>query len=454
MGQVRIVTLPAPDFRVNRRRTTLAAGPEAKAEDMAVAGRTEGVRTVGRGRRRWVRPLLAGCAMALVAGSALAVRQDMANDPDTGGYPQRIGFDRPSDALPDRADPLAGTLFDNDFGAGRMLGVTSTGSLWELPPGVDALSPSGTKLLTQRWNRQRLLEVRDLASGTRSVLRGSSPWWSLGRARVFWSPDEDTVLGDFAPTARRDRRRPALLDLATGVLSAVGSGEPAGFRSASEVVTVRRLGGPTAPDGIVAITTDLRSGTTIRVPLRLAGPWRGDPGPELVASVAPDGQTVLLVEADSGRSTDSARMFSLADGSEVSSRTIRNWDGCTPTWLGGDPVLPTTQQPGGSGTSRWAGAALLTESGSRSLVAVHPRLQSTCLQLTATALETGPRWALFGTSTAWWAWYWFPAAVVTALALVGSLLVIWTLRRPHTGGPGRVARRRPGWSTQYLRPMT
>lgn len=421
---------------------------------MAVTDPSGGVRTAGRGRRRWVRPLLAGCAVALVAGSVLTVRQGAASDPETGGYPQRIGFDRPSEPLPDRVDALAGTLFDNNYGGGRMLGVTSTGSLWELPAGADALSPSGTVLLTQRWNRQRQLEVHDLTTGERRVLWGRSPWWSLGQPRAYWSPDENTVLGDFARTARPNRRHPALLDLATGALSPVGSGEPAGFRSASEVVTVRRLGGATAPDGIVAITTDLRSGTRTRLPLQLADPWRGDPGPELVASVAPDGQTLLLVEADSGRSTDSARMFSLSDGSELSSRTIRDWDGCTPTWLGTDPVLPTTQQPGGSGAARWAGAALLTESGSRSLVAVHPRLQSTCLQLTATALETGPRWALFGTSMAWWAWYWFPAAVVTALALVGSLLVVWTLRRQHTGGRGRDARHRPEWSPQYLRPMT
>lgn len=421
---------------------------------MAVAGPTRGVRTAGRGRRRWVRPVLVGCAAALVVGSVLGVRQGAAHDPETGGYPQRIGFDRPSDPLPDRPGPLAGTLFDNDFGGGRMLGVTATGSLWELPPGADALSPSGTVLLTQRWNRQRELEVHDLTTGERRVLWARSPWWSLSQPRAYWSPDEDTVLGDFARTARPNRRHPALLDLATGALSPVGSGEPAGFRSASEVVTVRRLGGPTAPDGIVAITTDLRSGTTTRLPLRLAGPWRGGPGPELVASIAPDGQTLLLVEGDSGRSADSARMFSLADGSELPSRAVHDWDGCSPTWLGTEPVLPTTRQPGGSGTSRWAGAALLTESGSRSLVAVHPRLQSTCLQLTTTALEAGPRWALFGTSMAWWSWYWFPAAVVTALALAGFLLVVWTLRRQYTGrssgGPGH----RPGWSAQYLRPMS
>ena len=64
------------------------------------------------------------------------------------GYPQRITFERPSPALPDRSGPLAATLYDNNFGNRRELGVTSRGRLWELPHGINVLSPDGRLLLT------------------------------------------------------------------------------------------------------------------------------------------------------------------------------------------------------------------------------------------------------------------------------------------------------------------
>ena len=77
----------------------------------------------------------------------------------------------------------------------------------------------------------------------------------------------------------------------------IGTGTPASFRSPSEPVTVHKVGGRSAAYGIVATTT---------------------------------------------ASDATVRMFSLADGTERTSRSVGDWDGCSPTWLGPDPVLPTT----------------------------------------------------------------------------------------------------------------
>jgi hypothetical protein len=393
-------------------------------------------RTGGRERRRWRRAGVLALVAVILAGSALlVVRHGRANDPATGGYPQRIDFERPSDRLPDRPGPLAATLYDNDFGSARYLGVTATGRLYELPSGTSSLSPSGRLLLTLPWSGGRRLGLHDLSTGDQWVLRTVLPARPYD-ARVSWSQDESAVLGEFARAAHPRRRDPAVLDIRSGALTEVGSGEPAGFRSPSKPVTLRRVGGSSAPGGIVATTTDLDTGATRDLPLSLDHSWLGSPNYPLVASVAPDGRTLLLVEDSGDRSRDTTvRLFSLADGTELAPRSVRNWDGCSPSWRDQDPVLPTTAQPGGPGSSRTAGAALLTGDGSTPLVAVHFRLQATCLQLTADALAAGSRWALFGTSTAMWTWYWFPGLIVLALVLLGSSALFLALRRGWRGLP-------------------
>ena len=68
-------------------------------------------------------------------------------------------------------------------------------------------------------------------------------------------------------------------------------------------------------------------------------------------------------------------------------------------------MLPTESPE--SGSSQAAGSELITAEESRPLVAVHHRLQSSCLQLTADALSAGPKRALFGTRTVLWTWYWW-----------------------------------------------
>ena len=137
------------------------------------------------------------------------------------------------------------------------------------------------------------------------------------------------------------------------------------------------------------------------------------------------------MEAEKGRRPDATlRLFSLADGTELAPRSIRGWDGCSPGWLGDDPVLPTTTR--GFRGSLAAGEALVTAEGTRPLVAVHHRMQSSCLQLSAAALRAGPHRSLLGTSTALWTWYWWQLLLATSLALLGIALVARRWRRRGT----------------------
>ena len=364
------------------------------------------------------------------------------------GYPQRIGFDRPSPRLPDRPGPLAATLYDNDFGNGRQLGVSPRGRLWELPAGINVLSPDGRFLLTGQGDGQlNQLVVHDLSTGDKRVLDDIGQSIDMEEpaatryvldpsGAVLWSPDGSAVLGSFAERGQRGRPRPAVLELASGDLTEVGGGEPAGFRSPSEVVTIRKLGDNSAEGGIVTTTTDLMSGDTSSLPLQLAGPWRGDPDGPLEASVSPDGTTLLLIEVAKGEFPDATlRLFSLTDGSELAPRSIHHWDSCSPAWLGNDPVLPTETR--GRGGSLAAGSELVTADASRPLVAVHYRLQSSCLQPTADALEAGPHRALFGTRTGLWTWYWWQLLLAGSLALAVPGVLIWRRRRSRSTGESR-----------------
>ena len=363
------------------------------------------------------------------------------------GYPQRISFDRPSPQLPERPGPLAATLFDNDFGSSRFLGVTSRGDLYELPVGANVLSSDGRLLLTGAgdWLDSRLA-VHDLStgdvrvfddigqslvtSGTRSV-----PYRLASTKAVYWSPDGTTVLGAFGGGGKRSGWHSRLLDVSSGELTDVGTGAPAGFLASGEAITVS-LRGEGVPDGrIVVTTTDAVTGETSDVALQLAGPWRADPRAHMGASVSPEG-TLLLVEAAEGRrSTASLRLFSLADGTELEPRSVRDWDGCPPAWLDGDPVVPTATA--GFRGSLAASAEHVTSDGSQPLVAVHHRMQSSCLQLTAAALEAGPHRALFGTRTALWTWYWWQLLVAASLAAFVVAMVVSRVMRVRRVRGGR-----------------
>ena len=97
-------------------------------------------------------------------------------------------------------------------------------------------------------------------------------------------------------------------------------------------------------------------------------------------------------------------------------------------------MVPTATR--GYGGSLAAGAELVTADGSRPLVAVHHRMQSSCLQLAADALSAGPHLALFGSSTALWTWYWWQLLVAALLGVLALGLLVRRVRRgrARTGG--------------------
>ena len=382
--------------------------------------------------------VLAMVVIALVAGTAGAIAavaghagprpaDDVLAPID--GYPQRISFERPSPALPDRPGALAATMYDNDFGNRRELGVTSRGRLWELPHGINVLSPDGRLLLTTpSGEAPSRLTVRDLSTGDVRAFDDIGSTIDVTERRAFtyvldpngpayWSPDSSRVLAPFSVRAHRGRYHPMVLDVGSGVLTEVSGGVPAGFTSPSEAVTLT-VGREDDDGEIVVATTDLVTGQTRTMPLTLTTPWSGAANSRLVAGVSPDAATLLLVQIAEHQFPDATlRRFSLVDGSELTPRSIRGWDGCPPVWLGDDPVLPTK--------SPQAGSELVSAAGSRPLVAVHHRLQSSCLQLTAAALEAGPHRALLGTWTSVWTWYWWQLLVAASLALLVAALLVW-----------------------------
>lgn len=399
----------------------------------------------GRPRAAALATLLVALVGVIAAGTAGLADLRHSRPPaasDSGdpvdGYPQRIGFERPSPQLPVRPGPLAATLYDNDFGNGRTLAVSSRGDLWELPYGVNALSPDGRFLLTSDRRRPAQLVVHDLVAGERVVLDGFGQ--NLGRPHprrfthvihpagsVRWAPDGSRVLAEFADPPRGFKFEEMVLDLGTGDLLDVANGQSAGFRSPTQAVTVRKVGDDSATGGIAVSTTTLPGGTTQELTLDLRAPWNGDPDSPLVPSVSPDGSTLLLVEVADGQKDATLRLFSLDDGSELDPRNVDDWDGCSPTWLGDDPVISTRDQPRGTSI---AGSELVTADDSRPLVAVHYRLQSRCLQLTPAALSAGAHEALFGTWTNWWTWYWWQLLLAVSVLLLVLGAILWRRQRP------------------------
>lgn len=390
------------------------------------------------GRRRSGLVAIGAVALALTGVVAAATSGDdrAAADvsPPIDGYPQRIGFERPSARLPARPGPLAATLFDNAFGTSRHLGVTSRGRLYELPVGPNVLSPDGRLLLTTEVDGdESRLALHDLATGDirvfddigQSLLSSElrvAPYRLDSTAPVHWSPDGARVLARFRGGAKGTGGHARLLDLSSGELTDLGAGTPAGFLApgAAVIVSAEPSG------GVVVTTTDASTGARSRTALQLAGPWRADAGARPGAGVSPDGTLMLIDAAEEQGSAAALRLFSLSDGVELPARSINRWDGCAPAWLDGAPVLPTATR--GYGGSLSAGAELVTASGSQSLVAVHHRMQSSCLQLTTDALRAGPHRSFLGTSTALWTWYWWQLLLGSLTLIVLGLVVRHVVR--------------------------
>lgn len=179
----------------------------------------------------------------------------------------------------------------------------------------------------------------------------------------------------------------------------------------------------------------MRTGAVERLALRPHGPWRGRSDAHPGASVSPDGRTLLLVEAGRVSTPDvTVRRFSLDDGRELDAREVADWDSCDPTWSGADPVVPTRTDT--------AHSVPLGADGQRSLVAVHHRMQSSCLVLAADAVAAGPHPSFLGTRDALWTWYWRELLLLLTTALTAMVLAVLLARRRRSGtatGPAPAA---------------
>ncbi|MCB0908619.1 MAG: hypothetical protein KDB63_16050 [Nocardioidaceae bacterium] len=335
--------------------------------------------------------------------------------PDDGGFPQRTGFIRGAPMLPDKPGPLAAIVGDNNFGAGSLEAVTSTGRAFTLPASADGtLSPDGRLLVTPGSRR---IVVRDLSSGeTREVSTTRSV-----RSAGIWRGDGGQLLVWLSGTRHGFV---AVLDVGTGRLAAsTVTGRPVGFLKDGTLVAVR-----TTSAGIQVVTLDQALTVLATVDLSPVDGWASG-GPN-DSGVTPDGLLLTREGPDDGRIL--LRTFSVTDGSEAG-RISTEIDaeevsyGCPMGWRGNDPVLITK-----SYGSQAKALQIHPDGSTTQLMAIHHRMQSYCVTFAAEALEAGPRWALLGTNDDVWTWYWRPLLLVLLLT-AGPLTWSMLSRRRRRG---------------------
>ena len=381
----------------------------------------------------WVLSLVL-LTLSLVPGVGPRPLSRVTGGADTAeAYPQRVGFVRGAPTLPARPGALSLVVNDNNFGSGAYEALDAQGRAWTVPTWMrPSLSPDGTLLATMVPAHDARLVVQDLVTGQRRTYDtiGYTSGYSdevpadfrlATDGLVAWSGDQATalVLGRRLPGLRGERT--ALLDLAAGTLTEVpATGTPVGFLGDDEVVTVRSSGDESAPTR-VAWVADPAAGTARPVTLRPADP-AVDKKKRVSYAITPSG--ALLVVDASADGQQRLREFSLDDGRELSARAV-DLDGvCGPVgWRGDDPVLSTKRY------GRQAQAIQVTPDGTRSLVAVHPRLQSFCVTIAEDALAGGPTRMLFGTWSARWTWYWRQTLIVV-LGVGGLVLLLRWRRKP------------------------
>ncbi|MGD9961457.1 hypothetical protein [Nocardioides sp.] len=388
----------------------------------------------GRRRRRTRRIGIGAVCVGLVAtavviGPRLSDQSPPIASDGAGGvhsYPQRIGSASWSDRVPDTPGPIAAMVTDNNFGNAFTILVSSSGRTWGAPYVSGTLSPDGTRLLTLPQSAgSDTLTVRDLVTGELRTYgeSGASDFRAVGHTGVTWSPDGASVL--VSARSRGGKAGPMVLDLASGRATVLDGAWGVGFANATQVITLRRPGGRDHDLPPVLTTTDLRTGASSDLTLDLDEPWGAEESSSIDASISPDGRLLLLLEDPrDGQNATSLRFFSTEDGTELDSRSVEDWDaGCPTAWIGDDPVVPLKRE--GSP----ARSMLVTAEGARSIVAVHPRNQSFCVQWAADALAGGPHWALFGTSSQLWTWYWWQLGLVVAIPLLLLGGYRWRRRR-------------------------
>lgn len=342
------------------------------------------------------------------------------------GYPQRLEFVRPAPALPDKPGPMAAVVRDNNFGNSTHLVADQRGMLWNsgYTMTAPALSPDGTRLLALPDSDQPTLRLHGLTTGRVSEFDIVPPSRGyINRLEPRWSPDGTLVL----LTVDRARREHTLLvDVVDGevwVLARRALG--AGWLSQDEVVLVHPS---TKRHELVAIDVEVRSlgtGTGRRTTLVPEVPWGTNPPNSTGVSLSPAGRLLVMDAGTKHTPSPAARFFDPLTGVQLEARKVANAAGCTITWRGEDPVVPTKRQ------GEPAGSVEVARDRTTRLVAIHPKQQSFCITWAADAIAGRPTPALFGTSGARWTWYARPLGAL-ALALLGGALLVRRRGKGHS----------------------
>ncbi len=345
------------------------------------------------------------------------------------GYPQRVGFIRGAPDLTSSAGRLALVVEDNNFGNATYEALNAAGRAWTVPSTTPpSLSPDGLLIATTVGRGDdTLLGIHNLRDGrtiTQDEIRyaAGDPAADGPRPRLAyypvmaWSADSSALLIQL----RGRSAQPAVLDVATGQFHSVpGRGAPLGLLPDGQAVRLAVTGPEDAPAlRVVAATPGGTAGPSTA--LRPDEPW-GDPGRPLGWALAPDGELVVWDRAPDGGTR--LRWFSVSDGSQTRTITADPDPICAVGWRGDQPVLSTKSRSYG----HQAEALALGDDGDlESLVAVHHRMQSSCVTFANDALEAGPTRMLWGTWGALWTWYWRP--LVLGLLLLGGLGWLWSRR--------------------------
>lgn len=377
-----------------------------------------------------------GLLVSFVPGAA--PRLTWLPGPAEGGFPERVGFVRDSPALPAAPGPLVMVVDDNNFGVGAWEALDASGRWWRGGDEWPALlADDGTRLVLVsegRRSQDTTYAVRDLVSGTTTplpqrdlrlaaVAAGVPRKWVHVNAPVAWSPDGSMLLVPLGRNASNSRAA-ALVDPARGEVRPLPlAGRPFGFLSDGRAAALRVSGPADAP--VVALSfvgPDEPRAASVR--LRPAIPWTGD---ALTATVSPGGK-LLLVERVQGED-EVVRWFDPVTGAERRSETLRLDGVCAIGWAGDQPVF----SGGDRGFGYQVRVRQLTTGGLTDLVAVHHRMQSQCVTITAAALAEGPTPMVMGTAAWTWTWYWRQLALA---ALLGLAVVAWVWQaRKHRRGP-------------------
>ena len=388
--------------------------------------------------------------VSLVLGTSNVLPDQML--PASGGrgtavtsYPQRIGHQLVVTDLPSRPGPMSGLVLREGGDEGRTWEVVSpTGRRYGLPLAAGAsadiqpvMSGDGRRVSYYQPQFDRMV-VHDLTTGASWLVdvgepQRTAPSAEPQRARSIQMNQQSP--GWFSPSggqlALSTAQGPYVIEMRTDKRVLVPGMQAAGWldedRLVGRVIEVDP-DGSLAEREVVVVVWDRRTGRTTRlgavdltrapVPVHTFGQWWG--------AVRVDRTLWITAYNDGSRSWLGG--FSLDDLSPVDFKgegTADAWNEVESTdfgtwWMGTSPIGLVTYEGGLEVRPTSLGDSPAPA------IAIERSLGVQRIVWSENALNGKPSFTLFGTSNAWWAWWWKEIALV--MAGVG-LLVRWRRRR-------------------------